>query len=109
MSDLIKKIKEKMEERNYWLHATNGDKSVLYFSTPVGEKPNFACEVHIKNKDDVQFKFKYLTKKCVMLFTDCIGSFFDDKHFHQFEVDFWGLCTTLYNFEETRIEPNEEN
>jgi hypothetical protein len=99
VKELIKRIKGKMQDREYWLGATSGDNKILYFNTPIGEKPNFTCEVYIKSENDVEFKFKYLTKRCVVLSTDCIGSFFSDEQFQRFECDFWNLATTLYNFE----------
>lgn len=99
MKELIKRIKDKMKDRDYWLSATNGDNSVLYFNTPIGEKPNFTCEVYIKSETDIQFKFKYLTQKCTLLITNSIGCFFSDLQFQRFETDFYNLATTLYNFE----------
>lgn len=99
MKELIENINIRMNERKYILHSTNGDKSVLHYSTPIGEKPNICCDVFIKENHDIEFKFRYLTKRCVMLTTDKIGCFFDDNHFNKFEVDFWNLATTLYNFE----------
>lgn len=99
VDSVVKKIEQKMKERNYWLHSTNGNNTVLHYITPVEEKPNFCCEVYIKNEANVEFRFRYLTKKCTSLQTDFIGSFFDDGHFNKFEVDFWNLATVLYNYE----------
>lgn len=99
MKELIKQIKDKMHERNYCLYATSGDETILYYGTPVEEKPPIACEVYIKSKDDVEFKFRYLTKNITILTTENIGSFFNDEHFNKFECNFWNLATTLYNFE----------
>ena len=87
MTDLIKKIKSKMEERNYTLVATSGENKVLHYSTPFGETPNFNCEIHIKAENDVQFKFKYVTEKCLILSTDLISGFFDDERFKRFECE----------------------
>lgn len=95
---MVKRIEEKMKERDYWLHSSNGNNTVLHYLTPVGENPCLCCDVFIKG-DDVEFKFRYLTKRCVILTTDNIGSFFDDEHFKKFEVDFWNLATVLYNYE----------
>lgn len=99
MKELINKIKNTMQERDYWLYATNGNNTVFYFNTPVEELPQYSCEVYIQNENDVQFKFKYITKRCIILSTDNIGSFFDDEHFKKFEGEFWRLATELYNFE----------
>lgn len=99
MTDLLKRIEAKMKERDYWLHSTNGDNTLLNFLTPIGEKPSFSCEVYVKSESDIQFRFKYFTKRCVMLSTDSIGSFFSDEQFQRFEKDFWNLATVLYNFE----------
>ena len=99
MKELIKQIKDKMHERNYWLYATSGDETILYYEQPIEEKPHFACEVYIKGKYNVEFKFRYLTKNATLLTTENIGSFFNDEHFNKFEVAFWNLATVLYNFE----------
>lgn len=88
-----------MHERNYWPYATNGDETILYYGTPIEEKPHFACEVYIKGKENVEFKFRYLTKNTTILTTENIGSFFNDEHFNKFECNFWNLATALYNFE----------
>ena len=93
----LESIKEIMTKRNYHLYATSGDNKILHYGTPVEEKPHICCDVFINNY--VEFKFRYITKKCIMLTTDNIGSFFDDNHFNKFEVDFWNLATALYNFE----------
>ena len=99
MKELIENINITMNERNYILHSTNGDNSVLHYITPIGEKPNICCDVFIKENNYVEFKFRYLTKRCVILATENIGCFFDDNHFNKFEVDFWNLATVLYNYE----------
>lgn len=99
MKELIENINITMNERNYILHSTNGDNSVLHYMTPIGEKPNICCDVLINKNNYVEFKFRYLTKRCVVLSTENIGCFFDNNHFNKFEVDFWNLATTLYNFE----------
>lgn len=99
MEDLIENINKKMNERNYLWHSITGNNKVLHYITPLGEKPNIACDVFIKENNNVEFKFKFLTKKGVILTTDNIGCFFDDKHFHKFEIDFWVLAKALYNFE----------
>lgn len=92
--DLIKEI---MTKRNYHLYATSGDNKILHYGTPAGETPHICCDVFINNY--VEFKFRYLTKRCITLSTEHIGSFFDDEHFNKFEVEFWNLARELYNFE----------
>ena len=99
MKELINKIKNVMQERDYWLHSTSGNNKVFHFCTPIKEKPNLCCDVFISENDYVEFKFRYLTKRCVILTTDNIGSFFDEEHFHKFETDFWSLACVLYEYE----------
>lgn len=99
MKELIANINITMNERNYILHSTSGDNSVLHYITPIREKPNICCDVFIKENNYVEFKFRYLTKRCVILTTDNIGCFFDFNHFHKFEVDFWNVAKILYDFE----------
>ena len=99
MKELIKKIKEKMIERNYWLCATNGDETILYYGSPFEKKPYFGCEVYIKSEDNVEFKFRYLTKSTIILTTENIGSFFNDKHFSKFESELFVLANELFEFE----------
>lgn len=99
MKKLIEDINITMNERNYILHSTSGDNRLLCYMSPIGEKPNICCDIIINENKYVEFQFKYLTRKCVILTTSKIGSFFDNNHFNKFEVDFWNLATTLYNFE----------
>lgn len=99
IKEIIQKVKDVMKERDYWLHSTNGDETTLHYMTPFEEKPNFTCDVYIISDKDVEFRFRYLTKTCIILTTDLIGSFFDENHFHKFEVNFWNAATVLYNYE----------
>lgn len=102
MNETIKKIKDKMHERNYWLYATSGDEKILYYGTPIEEKPHIACEIYVKDKDAVEFKFRYLTKNSTILTTGDISCFFNDEHFNKFESNFLVLARELYNFENCR-------
>lgn len=99
MEDIIKKIKEKMKERNYYLLATNAQETILYFCIPFDEKPRFSCEVYIDKNEYVEFKFEYITKKLFILCSNNIGSFFDDEHFNKFESEFFVLANELFNLE----------
>lgn len=93
-------IQEKMKIRRYRLVATSNENEILHFATPIGEKPSFSCDVYINKDKSVEFSFKYITKKCSILTTGRIGSFFDDKHFNKFEADFHFLALVLYKAEE---------
>lgn len=92
------KIEDKMKERDYTLWASSDN--ILYFVTPVDEKPSYCCDVKIEKDNNVSFKLRYVTKKGFELCSDWIGCFFDDNHFKKFEDNFWQLARFLYNYEE---------
>ena len=97
VNNMKDKLEQVMKERDYWLHSIENE-TIFHFCTPIGEEPSFVCDVKY-SQESVEFRFRYLTKKCFQLSSDWLGCFFDDKHFKKFETNFWGLASTLYNYE----------
>ena len=67
MKELIENINITMNERNYVLHSTNGDNSVLHYITPVGEKPNICCDVFIKENNAIIAYLRVFEKEGVRI------------------------------------------
>ena len=67
MKEILNRIEEKMKERNYLIYATSNDKTILHYGTPPEERPNIACEIYLHKNDIVSFKFRYITKKLIIV------------------------------------------
>lgn len=92
------KIVDVMKERDYDLSATSGE-DTFHFHTPLGENPMLVCDVLIRSEESIEFRFRYVTKKCFELCSGWISPFFDNEQFNKFENWFWDLATVLYDYE----------